>query len=308
MHSERYEEAAQEFEQTLKEDESFTEATQSLAVCRFELRSYDTARTLFVQLEKLPKFHREAIYYLGRMDLMEGDVTSAIRRFRSIESLPRVHDVPHFLGVAYYKNRQFSEAVQALKQWISESPRDFRSHEWLARALSRLDQKEPADKEFAEARRLHQYYSEGTVEIGGLKALLNAGDRDGAWKKCRGLLETDDVDKVVALGMLFGQAGDAAHAAEVWERAAKLDPESPEIQYNYAFATFQLRDMARSREHAALAVELWPDFPEANVLYGTILYMLADDARAKTVLTRAHALLPEDATVNRLLAELSKRP
>jgi tetratricopeptide (TPR) repeat protein len=307
MHAERYDEAAQELEQALKDDPSFTEATKSLAICRFQVRSYDTARTLFAQLETLPKFQREALYYLGRMDLMEGNVTSAIRRLRSIQSTPRVQDVPHFLGVAYYKNKQFPEAVEALKQWISESPRDFRSHEWLARSLLRLDQKEEADKEFAEAKRLHEYYTGGTVEIGECRSSLKAGDRDQAWEKCRGMLETDDVDKVVAIGMLFGQAGDALHAAQAWERAAKLDPDSPEIHYNFALATFQLRDMARSSEHAALAVELWPDFPEANVLFGTILYMLADDTRAKAALTRAHALLPDDPTVNRLLAELSRR-
>src|ERR1700686_1329872 len=61
MHAERYDEAAQELEQTLKDDPSFTEATKSLAICRFQLRSYDTARTLFAQLENLPKFQREAV-------------------------------------------------------------------------------------------------------------------------------------------------------------------------------------------------------------------------------------------------------
>ena len=95
--------------------------------------------------------------------------------------------------------------------------------------------------------------------------------------------------------------------ARLGVKLSQLDPDSPEIQYNLAFASFQSRDIATSREHAAQAIELWPDFPEANVLFGTILYMLADDARAKAVLTRAHALLPEDPTVNRLLAELSER-
>src|SRR5882724_7397798 len=81
MRLERYEEAAEELQQTLKEDPSFSSAKQSLAICRFQLRSYDIARVLFDQQKALPKFRREAIYYLGRMDLMEGDVISAIHRF-----------------------------------------------------------------------------------------------------------------------------------------------------------------------------------------------------------------------------------
>jgi tetratricopeptide (TPR) repeat protein len=307
MRLERYEDAAQQFEETLKEDPSFSSAKQSLAICRFQLRSYDTARLLFSQQKSIPKFRREAVYYLGRLDLMEGDLTSAIRRFRSVQAQPRVHDVPHYLGVAYFKNKQYAEAVQAFQQWITESPRDFRSYEWLGRSLFKLDQKDEAKKQFEEAKRLHEYYAEGSTEIGGCRSLLNMGKRDEAWDQCQEVLQSDDVDKLVAVGMLFGEAGDARHAGEAWAKAVALDPESPEIQYNLALASFHSRDMAASREHAAQAIELWPDFPEAHVLFGTVLYMLADDARAKAVLTRAHALLPDDPTVNRLLAELSQR-
>jgi tetratricopeptide (TPR) repeat protein len=101
----------------------------------------------------------------------------------------------------------------------------------------------------------------------------------------------------------FGQADEYAHAREVWEKAATLDPDSSEIQYNLALTCFHLKDIQRARDLAAAVVRLRPDFVEANILYGTILYMGGEDRQALAVLTHAHELKPDDATVRRLLAE-----
>jgi len=103
--------------------------------------------------------------------------------------------------------------------------------------------------------------------------------------------------------MLFGEAEKYKQALPVWEKAEALDPESSEIQYNLALTCFHLKDVLRSRRHAAEAVRLRPEFVEANILYGTILYMGAEDTEALKSLTRAHELKPDDPTVRRLLAE-----
>jgi tetratricopeptide (TPR) repeat protein len=128
-----------------------------------------------------------------------------------------------------------------------------------------------------------------------------------AWASCKPLLDTDDVDKVTAVAMLFAKMGDQVHAMTAWERAVKLDPDSPEANYNLAFASFQRKDIGRAKHYAQIAFQLWPQFPEASILYGTILYMIADDLEAVKVLTRAHELRPDDANVSRLLADLQAR-
>src|SRR5260370_20477261 len=102
--------------------------------------------------------------------------------------------------------------------------------------------------------------------------------------------KTDDADKAAAIGMLFGEANDKKHALAAWEKALTLDPESPEVNYNLAFASFNVRDMPRARKYAEIAVTLWPELPEANILYGTILYMTGEDADARRALTHAQAL------------------
>jgi Flp pilus assembly protein TadD len=210
--------------------------------------------------------------------------------------------------VANFKKGQFKDAIECFELQLKANPRDFRAHQWLARALMKAGHPTQASQEFARARELHEYYTQGSVAIASCRSLLTAGKKDEAWAACQPMLETDDVDKVAAIGMLFGEMGDQGHSFAAWQKAVALDPDSPELNYNLALASFQLRDMARAKRHAQLACDLWPQFPEANVLYGTILYMLADDKEAVRVLKRAEALRPEDLNVRRLLAELQSRP
>jgi tetratricopeptide (TPR) repeat protein len=243
---------------------------------------------------------------------MDGDPDSAIVRLRSLigsgEVAQRnIADWRYYLGVAFFKKSQFADAIECFKQQLKTNPRDFRAHQWLARALIKAGHPTEASEEFGRARELHEYYTQGSLAIASCRSLLKEGKRSEAWAACQPMLETDDVDKVAAIGMLFGEAGDQAHSFIAWQKAVALDPDSPVLNYNLALASFQLKDMARAKQHAQIACNLWPQFPEANVLYGTILYMLADDAEAVPVLRRAQALRPDDLNVQRLLAELQGR-
>ena len=212
-----------------------------------------------------------ATYYLGRLDLIEHNLDSAIRRFRSLASENPVRDELYYLGSACYKQEKYLLSIQVLKQAAAGNPRDARVHQLLARACQKLGKSDQAEKEFTQTRRLHDYYLEGSVAIGRCRASLSQGQTDRAWELCGPLTDTDDVDKIVAIGMLFGEAEKYSQAHTAWEKAVALDPDSSEIQYNLALTCFHLKDMLRAREHAAEAVRQRPDFVEANILYGTVL-------------------------------------
>jgi tetratricopeptide (TPR) repeat protein len=303
LQAERYAEAAAEFQQALRDDPALAQAREQLAVCYFELRDYSRARPLLEEMLARKSSLRLATYYLGRMDLVEHDLDSAIRRLRSLPRDNPVRDELYYLGSAYYKQEKYPLSIQVLKQAAAQNPRDARVHQLLARAYQKVGQSERAEQEFTQTRLLHDYYLKGSVMIGRCRALLSQGQTDKAWELCGPLTDTDDVDKIVAIGMLFGEAEKYSQARAAWEKAVGLDPDSSEIQYNLALTCFHLKDMPRARKHAAEAVRERPDFVEANILYGTILYMGAEDREATTVLTRAHELKPDDPTARRLLAE-----
>lgn len=303
MRAERYQEAAEQFRQALEYDKTLEEARKNLAICEFEIRDYTEARAAFEQF-RAGKDRTIATYYLGRIDLIEGNLDAAIARLRSVDEKSGIVDSTYFLGVAYFKKGSYEEAIQSLRRCVELNPRDFRAHQWLAKALAKLGRSGEASQEFEKTRELHQYYTEGSAAISGCRALLLEHKAAEAWADCKKMLETDDVDKVTAVAMLFGKMGDQAHAVTAWQRAVLLDPDSPEINYDLAFACFQQKEIGCAKHYAQIAFQLWPQFPEASILYGTILYMVADDAEAVRVLTRAHELRPDDASVRRLLADL----
>src|SRR6476646_9899890 len=87
MQAERYAEAADEFQKALRDDRTLTQARDQLAICYFELRDYAHARPLLEQIlqdKKSAGVAFVATYYLGRIDLIDRDFDSAIRRLRSI--------------------------------------------------------------------------------------------------------------------------------------------------------------------------------------------------------------------------------
>jgi tetratricopeptide (TPR) repeat protein len=303
MQMERFKEASRQFELALHDDPTLSEARQQLAVCYFELREYEAARRLCGEMLAAKENTELATYYLGRIDLIEQNFDSAIRRFQSLGQGEPVRDELYYLGVAYFKQGKYTNAVEVLRQAITYNPRDYRVHQFLARSYQKLGQTQKAEREFSETQQLHDYYLQGTVAIGECRSLLLAGQPEKAWETCRPLLETDDVDKLVSIGMLFGKAEKYEQALAVWDKAVALDPESPEINYNLALTCFHLKNMPRARKHVAAAVQLRPDFFEANLLFGTILYMTAEDEPAIRMLTRAHELRPDDGDVRRLLAQ-----
>jgi tetratricopeptide (TPR) repeat protein len=302
MQMERFKEAAEEFQHALAENSDLTEARQQLAICHFELRQYSEARHLFQELIQMNVNPMLANYYLGRLDLLEQDLDGAISHFRSLADPDPFRDALYYLGVAYFRQEKFSEALKALTRAVGDNPRDYRVHHYLARVYQKLGQTQKAEQAFAETQRLHDYYLQGSVAIAACRSLLSEGKPGEAWEACRPLLETDDVDKLVALGILFGKSGEYERALEIWKRAVILDPDSSEVHYNLGLTAYQLKNLRQARQSVATAVQLRPDFFEANMLYGTILYLTAQDEEAIRVLAHAHELRPDDEEARKLLA------
>src|SRR5689334_21655024 len=78
MRSERYQEAAKQFQEAVNGDANRDQARLNLAICDIELRDYTVARPLFSSMTGLKDQARAATYYLGRIDLLEDRLDSAI--------------------------------------------------------------------------------------------------------------------------------------------------------------------------------------------------------------------------------------
>ena len=302
--NQRYSEAAKEFELALAADPSLKDARYHLAICDFNERRYAEARDQFERLA--PSGYQKAWtrYYLGRLDLIDGRLDAAIRRFRSLGTAEPLHDEFYYLGSALMKGGRPAEAIEPLRHQIAVNPRDFRAHDLLARAYVKVGRNEDANREFAEAERLHNYYREGKTQLADCHAQLDAGHRDEAWAQCGPVLQSDDIDLLVATGMLFAQGGDFDRGLQFFQRAVELDPDAPEINFDTGLTYFWKKDYDAARKFLAAALAERPDFFEALATEGAILYLQHEDAPARQVLEKAHALRPDDPAVNQLLSGL----
>lgn len=304
---ERYSEAAKEFELALRLDPSLNDARYHLGVSLFNSHRYPQARQQFEVLVPLGYRSDWVTYYLARLDLVDGRLDSAIAQFESLRRSEPLQDELYYLGSAYMKKGEVEKAVPILQRAVEFNPRDFRAHEHLARAYVKAGRPQEAEREFAETSRLHDYYLQGKQELDACRAQLSTGHADQAWASCGSVLETDDIDKLVAAGMLFGEFGHYHRAMQLFEKALALDPESSEINFDMGLTYFRIKDCRQARKYLEAATRFRPNFFEAVALYGTVLYVLREDAAALDALRRAHQLRPNDPAVTKLLAQIESR-
>jgi len=300
----RYSEAAREFELALEINPKLDDARYHLAVSYFDERRYADSRKQFERLRAAGYRKDWATYYLGRIDLLDGNLDRAIQQFESLKGPGPLEDELYFLGSAYVKKGEPEKAIGPLKRQTDFNPRDFRAHNLLGRVYAKTRHPREAEHEYARAEQLHGYYLQGKKELMECHALLEAARSDEAWARCGSVVETDDIDKLTAVGMLFGEFHSYDRALQVFETALALDPESPEVNYDIGFTYFGKKDYPQARKFLEVAVQLRPHFFEAQALEGTVFYLLGDDDAALKALRQAHELRPDDDAVGKLLAKL----
>lgn len=305
---ERYSDAAKEFNLALSADPTLLNARYHLALAYFNERRFDDARQQFVKLEATGFRPRWVIYYLGRLDLERGHNDDAIRRFESLRGSQPLRDELYYLGSAFLKKGEPEKAAPFLKREIAFNPRDFRARYLLGQVYLKLDNARQAQAQFQESERLHQYYLQGKQYLAACRRQLQQGQREAAWKRCGSALQTTDIDKLVAVGTLFGEFSDYKHALEALQKALALDPESPETNYDLGYTYYQMGNYAQASRYSQIAIGKRPDFFEALEVHGMALHKLGQDAAARSALSLAHQLRPDDRTVTEVLMQIKGLP
>ena len=297
----RYREAADEFKAALALDSGLVDARFQLGVCYFAIGRRAEARAQLEGVHREVPNDRAVLYYLARLDLVEGNPDSAIRRLEGLMVNSPFPDSSYYLGSAYLKKGDLVSAKKWLQKAAKTDPRDFRVPDHLARVYQKQGQSREAEREYARSAEVRQHYDEGATQATNCSRALETGPLEQARPICRRLFVEDDPDKLTTLAMLYGQYGDFADAVEPLEQAARLDAESFEVQHNLGLTYFRLRQYERARGPLAKAVEFRPDFFGSNALLGATLYALKQDAYAYAILDPAHQLNPEDADTADLL-------
>jgi len=298
---ERYREAAVEFRAALALEPTHVRARYQLAVCWFAMLELQKARSEFERVRKAAGEDAQVVYYLGRIDLMEGNTESAIRRLRSIASRPPFTDTAYYLGSAYLQKENLPEAEKWLQAAVVTDGRDVRVHDHLARVYQKQGRHAKAEDEYNLSSQLR-----ASVDAASSVAVACGRDLETrglieARETCRRLLDSRDPDKLATLGLLYGQHGFFEEALEPLEQAARLDPDSSEIQHDLGLTYFRLRRFKEARAPLEKAVELRPDFFGSSALLGATLFTLGEYELSYAALRHAHQLDPQDQDTAGLL-------
>jgi tetratricopeptide (TPR) repeat protein len=302
LKQDRYEEAAEEFRAALAADPTLTlRARFPLAVALFESHKPEEARHEFELVRKEVGDHPNVLYYLGRMDLDGLDYASAIRNLSKAAVKPPFPDTTYFLGFAYYKQGDLSNAEKWLKQAQEANPSDARIPYQLGFIYRKQGLEDKAKEFLARSQRLRQKDTEQSRIKTECGEKLKTGPRDEARTVCDQLYDDNNADKLTALGTIYGQHGDLEAALKPLRRAAELAPQSPQMQYNLALTYFQLNQFDEARKPLEAAIKRWPDLFQLNMLYGAVLMKLGDFQPAYETLRHAHDINPGDSSTADML-------
>jgi tetratricopeptide (TPR) repeat protein len=298
LKEDRYEIAASEFRAALALDPKLTlRARFPLGVALFEMHQRDDARREFETVRRETGDHPNVLYYLGRIDLEEGKFPSAIANFGKALSKPPFPDTAYYLGFSYFKQGDLNSAEKWLKQAVEANPRDARMQYQLGLVYRKQGREEEAKKTIALSQELRRTDNEQSNLRLECTQKLESGPRDEVHALCDKLYDPEDSDKLTALGTIYAQHGDLDAALKPLQRAAELEPQSPQTQYNLALAYYQLNRFSDARAALSDVVVRWPDIFQLNALYGAVLSKLGEDELAYATLRHAHQLNAQDPAV-----------
>jgi tetratricopeptide (TPR) repeat protein len=308
LKQDRYDAAVTEFRAALVLDPKLVLRAQfPLGVALFELHKPEEARKEFEAVRREAGDHPNVLYYLGRIDLEDRKFDSAIKNLADAAANPPFPDTAYYLGFAYFKKGDLPAAEKWLKEAATADPRDSRIPYQLGLVYRQQGHEDDAKKAFALSDELHQQDDkEGRLRVEcGQK--LDHGPREEARAFCDQLYNPDNAEKLMTLGTIYAQHGDLEDALKPLQRAAHLQPQSPQMQFNLALAYFQLNRFEDAREPLATALKRWPDLFQLNALYGMVLFRLGEYPEAYGVLQHGHKLNPEDPATTATLYDTTMR-
>ncbi len=300
-----FQRAIDEFQQALAIEPGLHAARYQLAICFFALGKNDDSRREFELVKKQAGSSHEISYYLGRILLLTGDSSGAIRELAPLTKDPKIPDADYFLGLAYLSAGDQRQGIQWLEHRAQAKPSDYHVHYRLARVYAGAGRKAEADREYGLYNKFRDAARTTEDKMRACSAALDS-KADKVQESCAHLVDQNDPEKLELLGEIYGAHAHFADAVEPLTRAVRLDPGSYDAWHNLGLSYFRLKRYQEARQPLEKAAALRPDIFDTLNLLGATLYVLGDDRAALPVLERAHQLRPDDAQLKAALDQLKK--
>jgi len=220
-----YKEALFLFQEALKLEES-NDCLNYIGCCYLELNDFKVAGELFFKLSDNNPFWERPVFNLGRVFLKSGYIEEAFVAFKEAERRnSNDEDVYYYLGVYYYKTKDYSTAKDYYEKSIAINDEQAETHLNLGRCYYHLGMNDKALKEFDSAYKYDNFcvdaiYNKGLVFMflkNYLEALNNFINVDKR--------KPSDVEVMINIAYCYYKVKDL-DAAKVWvNKVLAIDPQ-----------------------------------------------------------------------------------
>jgi tetratricopeptide (TPR) repeat protein len=292
-------------QQAVRQSPANTDALYRLGYVQYRRRELTLARTSLTAVLKLAPPAYNSRYFLGRISLAENKPKEAIEWLEPVVASGQTSfDAASQLASAYAAAGQPHQAVPVLKTAISQTPWDGALYYRLGRLYKQTGEDELATDAFETSTRLKSATRQDVETLMRTSELVAAGKPAEAIELSARVLErpAPEPDTLVALGVILANAKLPSEALKAFERAAALDANLFQGQFNYGLALLKLDRARDALAPLRRAFELLPQSQEAAMTLGLAAVMDQRYAEAIGPLELAWKRDPGNARLGALVA------
>lgn len=262
-------------QEAIRQAPADTDVLYRLAYVQYRERKLASARLNFVAVVKLAPPAHNSRYFLGRISMLENKPKEAIHWLEPVVAGGSSFDGASQLAKAYASAGELPKAIEPLKTAIGQTPWDSSLYYRLGQLYQRTGEPELAKDAFETSTRMKSATSADVEIMLRTTQLIASGRLPEAVQLSAQILERTVVEPgtLVALGVVFGNAKLSSEALKAFERAAMLDANLFQAQFNYGLALLKLNRVSDAFAPLHRAFDLLPQSQEAATTFGLAAVM-----------------------------------
>lgn len=256
------------------------------------------AKGLFTTIEQDTSYWQVDMY-LGAISVREGNNDLGVEYFSKVtEKAPWIVEAWTRLGVLYFQNEEYEQAILILDQALEKFPEDYFVNYLIGISYAQHDDFVSADEHLSKALKLNPN------DVGAISAhsyTLDQLDRKTEaielMKKAL-RIEPDNVDFMGTLGMYLENNEQYQQSDSIYNAALKIDSTNALINNNFAYSLSERDiDLERALSMAKVALEAEPKSSSYLDTIGWIYFKLGDTEKAISYIKESLEIEPENSVV-----------
>lgn len=213
-------------------------------------------------------------YDLGKKTFDEKNYDAAVQYLEQvIREKDTFADVYNMLGLIYYNNSRFEDAITAFKKALAINPMYIEASLNLSVVYNELGQFDKATETYMVAK---------TAGVGNAESYLDP------------FVKGKLANMHASLGNIYKDIAYYTEAADEFKRALKLRPDFIDIKTNLAIVYRNLKDYPNAIKELEESLELIPDSTSSRTQLGLTYYMMNQFDRAKAEWLKVLRKNPDD--------------